>query len=274
MESHNKKINILKSIISQLKCHIVIYLKYAIFKINYEKKIMIKIKTKIIATIGPATLDFKIFKKMINEGVDFIRINTSYGNKKQYDLILNNLKKIRSNKKIEVILDIKNLKILNYAQERKIRHIAISFTENLKQIKDVRKALPGCFVISKIETRAGVRNFNKILDASDGIMIARGDLGHAVSLEKVPPLQKDFTYKSLAKGKFVITATEMLLSMVSNKKPTRAEVSDVANAVFDNSHAVMLSEETAIGKHPVETVRKMHKIIVEAEKWNKKNKKI
>ena len=263
-------INFLSLIISQLKYDIF---KMCYIKINYNKNIMIKIKTKIIATIGPATLDFKVFQKMAKEGIDFIRINTSYGNEKQYDLILNNLKKVKSPKKIEVILDIKNLKILNYAREKKIRHIAISFTENLKQIKDVREALPGCFVISKIETRAGVRNFNRILDASDGIMIARGDLGHAVSLEKVPPLQKDFTYKSLAKGKFVITATEMLLSMIKNKKPTRAEVSDVANAVFDRSHAVMLSEETAIGEHPSETVHKMHKIIVEAEKWNKKNKK-
>ena len=102
-------------------------------------------------------------------------------------------------------------------------------------------------------------------------MVARGDLGTAVSLEKVPPLQKEFTIKTLEKGKFLVTATEMLLSMVNNPLPTRAEVSDVANAVFENSSAVMLSEETAIGKYPVNAVRMMRKIIVEAEKW--KNKK-
>lgn len=229
------------------------------------------IQTKIIATIGPATLDFKVFQALVGEGVDFIRINTAYGDPAQYDLILAHLKKVKAAKKIQVILDIKSLAALDYARERKIRHIALSFTENAEQIAAVRNALPGCFVISKIETRAGVEHFDEILNASDGIMIARGDLGHAVSLEKVPPLQKTFTYKSLIKMKFVITATEMLFSMIRNKKPTRAEVSDVANAVFDHSHAVMLSEETAIGKHPVEAVRMMHKIIVQAEEWNRKN---
>ena len=229
------------------------------------------IQTKIIATIGPATLDFKVFQALVAEGIDFIRINTSYGDLEQYDLILDHLTKAKTDKKIEVILDIKSLEALEYARKRKISHIALSFAESVVQIDAVREALPGCFVISKIETRIGVRHFDEILDASDGIMIARGDLGHAVSLEKVPPLQKDFTYKSLIKKKFVITATEMLLSMVSKKKPTRAEVSDVANAVFDRSHAVMLSEETAIGKHPVEAVRMMHRIIVEAEGWNRIN---
>lgn len=226
------------------------------------------IKTKIIATIGPATLGFKIFQAMVNEGVDFLRINTSYGDSKQYDQILGNLKKAKRAKRIQVILDIKNLKVLAYARANKIKHIALSFAENSDQIKAVRSALPGCFVISKIETRIGVKHFDEILEASDGIMIARGDLGHAVSLEKVPPLQKDFTYKSLAKDKFVITATEMLLSMINKKQPTRAEVSDVANAVFDGSHAVMLSEETTIGKYPVETIRIMRKVIIEAEKWS------
>ena len=232
------------------------------------------IKTKIIATIGPATLDFKVFQAMVNEGIDFIRINTSYGDPKQYDHVLRNLKKAKSIKKIHVILDIKSLDALTYARANKIHHIALSFAESPDQIKTVRSIMPECFVISKIETRAGVKHFDEILNASDGIMIARGDLGHAVSLEKVPPLQKDFTYKSLDKEKFVITATEMLLSMISKKKPTRAEVSDVANAVFDRSHAVMLSEETAIGKHPVESVRMMHKIIVQAEEWNRKNNPI
>ncbi len=235
---------------------------------------MHNIKTKIIASIGPATLDFKVFQAMVNKGIDFIRINTSYGDSEQYDHILRNLKKVKSKKKIHVILDIKSLNALTYARANKIKYIALSFAENSGQVKAVRNALPGCFVISKIETLAGVEHFDRILDASDGIMIARGDLGHAVSLEKVPPLQKDFTYKSLDKDKFVITATEMLLSMTNKKKPTRAEVSDVANAVFDGSHAVMLSEETTIGKHPVEAVHMMHKIIVEAEKWGSKVKSV
>ncbi len=233
---------------------------------------MQKIKTKIIATIGPASMSYGVLHALVKEGIDFVRINTSYGNHKQYDEILKNLKRADKTKKVQIILDIKNLKVLSYARDNNIKHIALSFAESKKQIDDVRKELPGAFVISKIETQAGVKNFNNILEASDGIMIARGDLSHAVTLEAVPPLQKDFTYKSLDKGKFVVTATEMLLSMVFNKAPTRAEVSDVANAVFDGSHAVMLSEETTIGKHPVAVVRMMKKIIVEAEKWGKKVK--
>ena len=233
-----------------------------------------KRKTKIIATIGPSTLNFKVFQAMVNEGIDFVRINSSYGDDKQYDRILQNLKKAKSRKKIHVILDIKKLDALEYARKNKIKYIALSFAEHPDQIEEVRHALPNCFVISKIETRTGVKNFDKILDASDGIMIARGDLGNAVSLAEVPPLQKAFTKKSLLKQKFVVTATEMMLSMTKNKQPTRAEVNDVATAVFDGSHAVMLSEETAIGKYPTDTIRTMHDIINEAEKWIKKKNSV
>ena len=126
-------------------------------------------------------------------------------------------------------------------------------------------------VIAKIESRLGVENFEKILAVSDGIMVARGDLGRAVPVERVPPLLKEFTRKTWEAGKFLITATEMLLSMVEKSEPTRAEVSDVANAIFEHSSAVMLSEETAIGKYPVESVKMMRRIIAEAEKWNREN---
>lgn len=228
------------------------------------------LKTKIIATIGPATLDFDIFKQLVDSGIDYIRINTFYGDESQYDLILGNLKKADPENRIQIILDIKNFDKLDYAQKHDIKYIALSFAESREQVDEVRKRLPGAFVISKIESVRGVENFDAVLEASDGIMIARGDLGVAESLEKVPPLQKEFTHKTLKKGKFLVTATEMLLSMVENQEPTRAEVSDVANAVFDYSSAVMLSEETTIGKYPVETVKMMRRIIEEAERWNEK----
>lgn len=230
------------------------------------------IKTKIIATIGPATLDFNIFQQLINAGIDFVRINTFYGNENQYDLILNNLKNAKSAKEIGIIFDIKELEKLNYAGKNNIKIISPSFVENTDYIKEIKNQIPKAFVISKIESEKGVKNFDKILNVSDGIMVARGDLGKSESLEKVPPLQKEFTEKTLKKGKFLITATEMLLSMVENLQPTRAEVSDVANAVFDYSSGVMLSEETAIGKNPVETVKTMVKIIREAEKWRDQRK--
>lgn len=226
------------------------------------------INTKIIATIGPATLDFQVFQDLVNEGIDYIRINTSYGNSKQYEMILDNLKRVNKDKQIDVILDIKDVNILDFASKNNISKIALSFAENSEQIGKVREKLPGVYIISKIESEVGVSNFDGILESSDGIMVARGDLGDSVTLEKVPALQKEFTLKTLERKKFLITATEMLLSMTTNPQPTRAEVSDVANAVFEHSSAVMLSEETAIGKYPVETVRMMKKIIVEAEKWN------
>jgi pyruvate kinase len=114
-----------------------------------------------------------------------------------------------------------------------------------------------------------VRNIDSIINESDGVMVARGDLGNHVPLEELPLFQKMIIRKCNKKRKFVITATEMLLSMINSKIPERAEVSDVANAVLDGSNALMLSEETAIGKYPLEAVSIMHKIITETTKERK-----
>ncbi len=222
-------------------------------------------KTKIIATIGPATLDFQVFNALVHEGVGYIRVNTAYGDSAQYDLILDNLKKSGATD-VQVMFDIKSLAIIPYIQNNNIQVIAHSFTESPEQLREIRKLVPTAFIISKIESDNGVLNFEEILKESDGMMVARGDLGVAVMLERVPCLQKKFTIMGLQKKKFVIAATEMLLSMTNSPTPTRAEVSDVANAVFDGVDAVMLSEETAIGKYPVEAVSFMKKIIQDAEK--------
>jgi pyruvate kinase len=232
---------------------------------------MINRKTKIIATIGPATLDSKIFKKLLIEGIDYVRINTSYGNIKQYDLILENIEKYKSIKPVKVILDIKNHEILEYAIQKNISNIAISFVNNVEEVKKIKKIIPAGFLISKIETVEGINNFKSILDVSDGIMVARGDLGEAFPIETIPVHQKDLTIETLKQNKFLIIATEMLLSMTKNPTPTRAEVSDVANAVFESTSAVMLSEETAIGENPIESVYYMRRIIEEVETWIKNN---
>ena len=228
--------------------------------------------TKIVATIGPSSLEPSVLRGLVSAGVDYIRINTRYGDEKQHDLILENLKQTATDREVKTILDVKNLNSLDYAIRHNINTIALSFVENPGQVEEIKKQIPNAFVISKIESEKGVENFDAILEASDGIMVARGDLGKSVSLEKVPPLQKEFTHKTLKQEKFLITATEMLLSMVNNPEPTRAEVSDVANAVFDHSSAVMLSEETAVGKYPIEAVKMMRKIIKEAEKWNSEHR--
>lgn len=155
-----------------------------------------------------------------------------------------------------------------------IRHntdmLAISFVESKKEILDIKKLLPKnskIKIIAKIETAKGVENAKEILENSDGLMIARGDLGLAVPLSTVPHIQKDLIKLGNSKKKFVITATHMLESMITKPIPTRAEVSDVANAVLDGTDAVMLSAETAEGKFPVETVEMMKGIIKEAEKY-------
>lgn len=228
-------------------------------------------KTKIIATIGPATLNAEIFKRLIDEGADIIRINSAYGDYKQYDQILENLRKHTLNRELKVIYDIRNHSKLDYFLTNKLDMTAVSFVNNAEQIIKVKEKTNNAYVIAKIETVKGVQNIDSIIDVSDGVMIARGDLAEAETIERVPVLQKELSKKVVAKGKFLITATEMLLSMVNNPKPTIAEISDVSNAVFDGSSAVMLSEETAIGKYPVEAVSFMRRAIVEAERWLRRN---
>ena len=149
-------------------------------------------------------------------------------------------------------------------------YIAASFVRkpaDVLAIKEVLKQNDGNHIkiISKIENREGIDNFDQILEVSDGIMIARGDLGVEIPMEEVPILQKQFIKKTYRAGKPVITATQMLESMCDNPRPTRAEVSDVANAVFDGSSAIMLSGETAMGKFPVECVRAMDTIAKKVE---------
>jgi pyruvate kinase len=149
-------------------------------------------------------------------------------------------------------------------------YIAVSFAERVSQIKDVRRLLhpKKIRIISKIETKKGIININDLIRVSDGIMVARGDLGKNIPFEEVPLFQKWIIKRCNQKKKMVITATEMLLSMTSHKIPERSEVSDIANAVLDGSDAVMLSEETAIGKYPALAVKTMNKVIKATE--NKK----
>jgi pyruvate kinase len=148
--------------------------------------------------------------------------------------------------------------------------LALSFVTSAKVIADVRAIMhennAKIPIIAKIERGEAVNNFNSILSASDGIMIARGDLGVEIPLERVPLVQKEIIKKCNRAGKPVITATEMLESMIDSIRPTRAETTDVANAIFDGTDAIMLSAETSIGKYPVPSVRMMASIARAAEK--------
>lgn len=317
-------------------------------------------KTKIICTVGPACLDGKTLRRMVQAGMNGARINTAYGDLDHYNKTIDAVRGIAD---IPVILDIKgpeirlkvkgkrslkkgqvleigfkdepmnfsrdfheavnvgdtilidngklkmkvaakrknilsliaansgelengkgvnipnktlkvptlsdaDKQVVELAEKKDVEFIALSFTRNAQDIQHLRKEAHECkgAIIAKIENREGVDNFDEILDAADGIMVARGDLGVEIEPEKVPLVQKSIIKKCNQRGKIVVTATEMLESMMHSPVPTRAEVSDVANAILDGTEATMLSGETAVGKHPVESVMMMSRIAVETEK--------
>jgi pyruvate kinase len=157
---------------------------------------------------------------------------------------------------------------IKFAVENNFDYISASFIRNINDVVAVREVMgkTDTKLIAKIENAEGVENFDNILGLVDGIMIARGDLGVETSLEKVPVLQKQFILKCRQAGKLSIVATQMLDSMRESPRPTRAEVSDIANAVMDGADALMLSAETSVGKYPVECVKQMNIIACEAER--------
>lgn len=149
--------------------------------------------------------------------------------------------------------------------------IAASFVRSAADINYLRKFTKslGWFdvkIIAKIENNDGVENIDEIIEAADGIMIARGDMGVEIPFEKIPAIQKSLIYKGYRAGKQVITATQMLESMITNPRPTRAEITDVANAIYDGTSAIMLSGETATGAFPIDTVKTMALIAETTEK--------
>ena len=167
------------------------------------------------------------------------------------------------------ILENDDLKDLRVMVKEGIDAIAVSFVRSVSDVEQVRSAVhafnPALPLISKLETSQAIDHLADILAASDGIMVARGDLGVELPTEEVPILQKKLIAEANAQGKPVITATQMLESMTENQRPTRAEASDVANAVFDGTDCVMLSAETSVGKYPIEAVQMMTRIIAKAE---------
>ncbi len=185
---------------------------------------------------------------------------------------------IRSNKSVcvlDVPLDLptitdKDEEDIRFGCAQDIDIIAASFVRTANDVLAIKRLLalekkPEILVCAKIENREGINNFDSIVQVADGIMIARGDLGIQVPLSEVPKLQKMMIRKCYMAGKPSVTATQMLESMITNPRPTRAEASDVANAIYDSTSAVMLSGETAIGKYPIETVHTMRSIVWEAE---------
>ncbi|MFH0817442.1 MAG: pyruvate kinase [Candidatus Micrarchaeota archaeon] len=317
-------------------------------------------KTKIVCTIGPASISPTILKEMCEAGMNCARINTAHGDFAQYSRIIRN---VRSVCNVPILMDIKgpevrvlvkspmkvkqgelfkggfgkndhvsftydfhkeahpgdelyiangkvrariislgeegvileatndgviedrksvniperemnipslsrkDKKSIEFAIKNKVEFIALSFVRGREDVLNLRKHLSEerIAVISKIENLQGVNNLDSILGESDGVMIARGDLGVEIPHEKIPLIQKEIIRKCNQRGRISITATQMLESMIFAPAPTRAETSDVANAILDGSDAVMLSGETATGKYPVGAVRTMSKIAREVE---------
>lgn len=160
-------------------------------------------------------------------------------------------------------------KYLDFGLKQKVDLVAVSFVRNADDIREVKAFVgsrePAPLIVAKIEKREAVENLSEIVGESDAVMVARGDLGAENPIEEVPEIQKSVIAYCRSKGTPVITATQMLESMVTNARPTRAEVTDVANAILDGTDAIMLSEETALGMYPVECVDVMNKIALKAE---------
>lgn len=166
-------------------------------------------------------------------------------------------------------LTAKDIRDVKFGLAHNVDAVAISFVQTAEDVRKLRKIVKSkAKIIAKIETSLALENIDAIIRESDAIMIARGDLGIEIPIETVPSVQKNLIRHAQWYGKGTITATQMLLSMVDHERPTRAEVSDVANAVWDGTDAVMLSDETASGKYPVESLRMMSRIVREAESFS------
>ena len=252
-------------------------------------------KVQIMATIGPATKDKELVRKMIDHNMDIVRLNSSWGTYEEHAGYIKNTKELREEvgRHIPIILDLsgprvqdinshkfdvealeiitpKDLADLKFGIEQGVDYVAMSFVGDDKDILKLRekmqefgKIIP---IIAKIERKVAVSNLDNIIKVSDAVMVARGDLGSEVPLEQIPFIQKDIIDKCKKAGKPVIVATQIMESMVNNPEPTRAEVTDIAYAILGGADILMLSEETTVGKYPLESVMMMEKAIVEAEK--------
>jgi pyruvate kinase len=238
---------------------------------------------KIVCTLGPASSSPSVVERMLKGGMDIARLNLAHGTLEEHSQLISEVRLLSQKLKLPtgILLDLPGLKRrvgdikavfnehLEFADSQKVDFVALSFISSAQQVKEVKTLLKNMNVympiIVKIEQARALEQSGAILEVGDGIMVARGDLALEISIEKVPLAQKQLIKEANRCGKPVITATQMLESMVQSTTPTRAEATDVANAILDGTDAVMLSEETAIGSHPIEATEMMAKIALEAE---------
>ncbi len=253
-------------------------------------------KTLIIATMGPSTTNAKIISELIKHRMDVARLNFSWDTHESHKDMIKKLRDTSNslNRKISIMQDLSGPRIqdgvghhfggeidhqvvtekdtndLKFGIEQGVDMIAMSFVGHANDIIHLRNLVKenggNQKIIAKIERKVAFENIDEILEVADGVMVARGDLGNEYPLEEIPIVQHKIIKKANTKGKMVIVATEMMLSMVDSPTPTRAEVSDITYAVLDGANGVMLSEESAKGEYPVEAVTMMEKILLTIEK--------
>ena len=231
-----------------------IYMSYELFASD------VKVGEKVLVDDGKIVLEV-----ISTNGTNEVKLMVLFGN------ILSSNKGVNLPDTIvtQPSLTEKDLEDLEYVLTQPVNWIALSFVRQAKDVKDLQRRIKAkkhfAKVVAKIEKPEAIANIKEIIKASDAIMIARGDLGVEVPIEKLPGLQKMIIAKCIQKAKPVIVATQMMESMITNPSPSRAEVTDVANAVLDGTDAVMLSGETSVGNHPALVVEAMRRIIGEAE---------
>ncbi|MDR0272238.1 MAG: pyruvate kinase [Clostridiales bacterium] len=235
-------------------------------------------ETKVSVTYENLPRDLKVGARvLIDDGLIEMVVKSITGNEVKCELINSGFLGNRKGINIpDVYVDLpslteKDIEDIKFGIKKGVDWIAASFVRTATDIENIRKVLVSnggkhVQIMAKIESRDGVNNISAILDVADGIMVARGDLGVEIPPEEVPIVQKDLIRRCIMAGKPVVTATHMLESMCNNPRPTRAEASDVANAIFDGTDVIMLSGETAGGKYPVEAIKMMARIASKAEK--------
>ena len=241
--------------------------------------------SKIIATIGDAT--DKVLRKIVEGAADAVLIDSYYGNNEQNVERIEKVKALReeAGRDLAIIYDVDHIYAKNkyklirideenvdFACANDVDFVACPFVGNLEEITKVKELVKShgknIGIIVKIDCKDGYDNLDDILEIADAIMINRDELGVDISYEDLPGIQKEIVRRANEAAKVVILTTQMLYSMVYNPRPTRAEVSDVANAIFDGVDAVMLTEETAIGDYPCEALETVDRIIRTVEKNN------